>query len=344
MHITREQKKIFYVNSVLTGLLVPGFAVYSWLVCGFQTYSYLPGPNLYPDWMKHHQATPLSSLVLPGTHDSLIYEAVDISQDYDDSNKPALVEQVQKLRWVPGLNYKINRWTQTQTSNLYQQLMHGIRCFDIRIVSYSEKVYGIHSFVSSDFALALIHLLVFLREHPNELVFLRYLSNSTLGDARLLAAVGSLLISPSQISGSPVQCTVGQLLKHGNIVLLCANPVGVLVEVAFPDFIHHDWKNTFDAEEKINHVTQDLESHSDLTEMFNLDWTLTPQATQVLVDPSDLLVHAQRFNQQLACYWQRLSSTHRNKIRVVSVDNEASFSLYEVLYNRTSSGGFASPS
>ena len=310
-------------------LIIFGF-FYGFLVCGIpqrkkKTCRY------YPTWMSKYAEKKLSELVLPGTHDSLIYTDIDITKYHHNPSTSPFVNILKFFTWVPGMNTKINRWTQTQNSDIYEQLMHGIRCFDIRVGIFNNRSYSIHTFLCSDFSLALIDMAAFLVENRSELIVVRYRADRSLCHDILLEILGNFLIHPSQLQFSPVMYTVRDLLKHGNILLLSDIPE--ISHFSFENFVYHNWVNTSDTERKIQYVKEDTVQYEPSDDiLFNLDWTLTPQTRDTVFDVTDLLLWSSRFNDRLRKYWESLAVIDKRKINIVSVDHEASFSLYEVLY------------
>lgn len=98
----------------------------------------------HPDWMKWvPDATSLSQLSIPGTHDSLAFYGGDLAQ--------------------------------TQTLDLTEQLNAGIRAIDIRC-RHIEDVFAIHHgviFQKTYFGNVLDDATAFLQAHPSETIVMR---------------------------------------------------------------------------------------------------------------------------------------------------------------------------
>ena len=121
-------------------------------------------PSHYPNWVGSLGCdTKLCDIVFPGTHDSLAYCSANIYRKYNTSAKNNLFNRVRKLRWLPGLGYKITRWSRTQRIDINTQLNRGLRCFDIRVTLGLDNVsYGEHTFTFDNFQAALLDIKNFI--------------------------------------------------------------------------------------------------------------------------------------------------------------------------------------
>ena len=124
----------------------------------------------YPKHNFHHEKwmeqlspqTQLKDIVFPGSHDSLIFEPIKFKTKYDNIAEDAI--KFQKLSFIPGINYKVNRWTQTQNSTILEQLNNGIRAFDFRITEKDNICYGFHTFLGSELKSSLDDIKTFLEQ------------------------------------------------------------------------------------------------------------------------------------------------------------------------------------
>lgn len=116
-------------------------------------FAFLAIPELTQDqtanWMKQHfskiKSRNLRQLVLPGTHDSATYQLTDREADMDPGMK-AVAKISKKL---------VKKWSQAQEQNIYQQLMGGIRYFDLRPRADGGKHYIHHSLCGVEFKVIL---------------------------------------------------------------------------------------------------------------------------------------------------------------------------------------------
>lgn len=107
-------------------------------------------------WMSQQidRNLPLSSLSIPGSHDSLTYDWATIFNPFKIS---------------------ISYWAQTQDLNIYEQLLIGVRYFDIRIIwdDIDKKWYGVHGdYINKNvtYESALKQLDQFCLQYPNEII------------------------------------------------------------------------------------------------------------------------------------------------------------------------------
>lgn len=98
------------------------------------------------DWLPNDRK--LSELSLPGTHDSMAWRSNLVGADI----------------------------TRTQTTNLYEQLISGIRAIDIRVKCEGNSFPTHHGIVylGEDFGDVLKTIRTFLTENPTEAVFMRF--------------------------------------------------------------------------------------------------------------------------------------------------------------------------
>lgn len=86
-------------------------------------------------WMAGYGNVSLSSLVLPGSHDSGSYHSAGIGISPDDS----------ELAWLPPSMVPIvENWGLAQKQSIGQQAQLGYRYFDIRLCANGDAVYTCH--------------------------------------------------------------------------------------------------------------------------------------------------------------------------------------------------------
>jgi len=289
---------------IIVGTLVLLVTFYLYLMFGFGSGQTIYGAKLHPNWMSNIDDTKtLHDIVLPGTHDSLIFDDVNLKINYQGP-KSGFVNAIQKLSWLPGLSYKIAKWSKTQGSDIQTQLEHGIRSFDVRVVMASNSTCrGIHSFVASDFELFLTQILKFLTSYPTEFLLIRYRSESATCDQMFVNQLGALMV---QNTSSPLSHPIQQL--RGKIIISLEQQTpssSALIPYYFSQFVHHDWLNTFSLAKKKSYIKDSLAYYEiDKELLFNLDWTLTPQTTDVILGPYSLKVGAQNINSNLDLFLQ----------------------------------------
>lgn len=110
-------------------------------------------------WMKSQPPlATLVDLVIPGSHDSLTYNWCSKS--------------FKNLKEI-----LISRWAQTQSLTLYDQLVAGVRYLDVRVGWNHGKWMGQHGSkinMNVTYESALQQLNRFIREHPTEIVIIKF--------------------------------------------------------------------------------------------------------------------------------------------------------------------------
>ncbi|CAB3253166.1 unnamed protein product [Arctia plantaginis] len=110
---------------------------------------------------------PLIYLAIPGSHDSMTYGITRSSKVAPDA-EPIL------HRLYPLFRGTILRWTITQASDTWQQLLIGIRYLDLRLATMpnSDNFYFTHGLYGEEISGALTQVKEFVDKHPGEVVIL----------------------------------------------------------------------------------------------------------------------------------------------------------------------------
>ncbi|XP_022823004.1 PI-PLC X domain-containing protein 3 isoform X3 [Spodoptera litura] len=108
---------------------------------------------------------PLIFLAIPGSHDSMTYGITRSSTVAPDA-EPIL------NRLYPLFRGTILRWTITQASDTWQQLLIGIRYFDLRLATKAgdDKFYFTHGLYGDEISMALGQIRKFVDSHPGEVI------------------------------------------------------------------------------------------------------------------------------------------------------------------------------
>lgn len=280
----------------------------------------------HENWMANlNGQTRLKDIVFPGSHDSLIFEPIEFKQKYEDI-EPA-TQTFQIVSFVPGINHKVNRWTQTQNSNLLSQLKSGIRAFDFRLAQKEGVCYGFHTFLGPRLKPSLEAINTFLDRHPQEIILISFRTKSDLCKRMLYDELGDRIwVSP--LAGTLNTLTLNDLWgQQKNIILSDWDTERLIVS---------DWLNSYDEEEKAEYIKTRLkrrhEKEGEGAEIFyNLEWTVTPQMKQVLFNYDSLLYKSYQWNQKLPRFLKTLSDELKAQINIISIDNTASFDLYRLI-------------
>ena len=273
----------------------------------------------------------ISQLVLPGTHDSLAINEASIS----DTGVSQLAKTLFKYKWLPGIQHKITRWSQTQQSDITEQLNRGIRYFDFRVVhdDKDKKCYGIHTATFTELSIALDKLEYWISQKPTEIIIIKYRSSSEICDNILIKKLLKWIL-PAKYDVFKMR--LKDFYNSGYRIILTTDTElssKKNIDLIHPNIVFQDWKNTFSQEEKKEYITKSLTSlKPDINKLFNLDWTVTPQTTDIILNNSNLLSHAASMNNNLDFFLKNLKQEHKNKIRLISVDNEKSIDLVNIIF------------
>lgn len=107
----------------------------SWYALGLGLMLAAASEGAQAGWMAAYSDVSLSSLVLPGSHDSGAYHSAGIGISPDDS----------ELSWLPpSLVPVVENWGLAQTQSIGQQVQLGYRYIDIRLCADGDAVYTCH--------------------------------------------------------------------------------------------------------------------------------------------------------------------------------------------------------
>lgn len=112
------------------------------------------------NWMSYFQNKSIHELVIPGSHDSFAYDFKILGPN--ESGMPRIA------------NLFIKLWAKCQSKTIYEQLLMGIRYFDIRITKYNGEYYTIHSLIAVPVNQVLHDILLFIDTFPTEKIILDF--------------------------------------------------------------------------------------------------------------------------------------------------------------------------
>ncbi|XP_076058799.1 PI-PLC X domain-containing protein 3 [Oratosquilla oratoria] len=117
----------------------------------------------------HH--LPLHHLLIPGSHDAFSY-----GLQKGGEVAPDTPWYLQKLgRAVPCLALPaIRRWSVTQLATTWEQLVHGVRYFDIRVALQDSRFRFVHGLYGDDLEPILVEMRRFLTKRPGEVILLDF--------------------------------------------------------------------------------------------------------------------------------------------------------------------------
>lgn len=112
-------------------------------------------------------------LIIAGSHDSF---SASLTPSSDVApNCPAFVRDLVRVFGTAGKQF-VYKWSVTQSLDLKEQLMIGVRYIDLRVSAKTgtDKLYFSHGLYGRDVASEMEEVAQFLNEHPTEIIFLDY--------------------------------------------------------------------------------------------------------------------------------------------------------------------------
>ncbi|NQY43967.1 MAG: hypothetical protein HRT87_11560 [Legionellales bacterium] len=209
----------------------------------------------YPKYKYHHEnwianlnaKTQLKDIVFPGSHDSLIFKPIDFKKKYTGIDKPATTYQ--KVTFIPGINHKVNRWTQTQNSTILEQLNNGIRSFDFRVAEKDNICYGYHTYIATKFIPSLKDIKTFLEKNPKEIILITIKTKTKLCSKMLYTYLEDKIFNFTP-SDNVKNLTLEDLWQRNkNIIISIKNKI-----------ITSDWLNSYNEEEKTDYIKTRLKN------------------------------------------------------------------------------------
>lgn len=273
----------------------------------------------------------------PGTHDSGAYQTPDFTPV---ASSEAMAKSVE--RFAPGFQEVAARWAISQPgASFYEQLMNGVRFFDLR-VSYAKDEKGvmtfflIHTFVVCRFADALDDIARFLASHPTELVMLAayqdYQVNPQLCQELIESKLGKYMYTDTTGDGTMTE-TVDEILKKGKqVIALWDGPRSQRINYGFwtvGDFIYSfPFLSVDNVAAKQSYITSNLQKYM-LTQKGKLLFQLTYTLTEVPIDVAasvfaggSLKKFADTMNPTMMSFVLSLTKDQRSVINIITNDDQ----------------------
>lgn len=214
------------------------------------------------NWMSNFQYKSILDLVIPGSHDSFAYNMMITGPN--TNNMPKL------------FNLFINFWSKTQNKTIHEQLMMGIRYFDLRITKYNGNFHTIHSLISISLEDVLIPIIEFVKRYPTEKLILDfnhlYLEDRNEFKEYIMKRLNGLMIINSYANRTKM---LNQL--DGSIFVFMS---GVSNDyIALSDEISSYWHDT----NKIIQLVQDIKNEPISNDLSVCQGILTPIQSDVIL-------------------------------------------------------------
>lgn len=131
----------------------------------------------YTDWMANLspglQRTPIKYLAIPGSHDSGTYSLDKADENIYVNKYTKYLQEANNISGKGALNTVVYRWSKTQNLNFSQQLLLGVRYFDIRIaMDDNGNARVVHGLFGASLESILLQIKNFLSLHQKEVVLL----------------------------------------------------------------------------------------------------------------------------------------------------------------------------
>lgn len=257
---------------------------------------------IYPqaNWMsqlpQEIKEKPINQITIPGTHDSGAYAFASGFHSY-----PGWWQLGSIGTQLPGVRSIIADWTFCQSRTIYQQLMSGVRCLDLRITLSENEFYLAHSFCTIKLDEALNDVARFLEENEEEVVLLncraswitRLRMNADAIDAlfrKIEQQFGPLLCKRTEDQQFNQSMTHQAMVERDERLLVLYgrhnNPKSRDFDFVWDATrIRGVWQNTNNLMSRIGHIRQRLLNIETKNDSFQqIAWTLTPQKDQIQND------------------------------------------------------------
>ena len=286
----------------------------------------------------------LKQVCLPGTHDSAAYKNMETQIQLD--GEEFFTDIVRGLTPVTftGIYHQVNKFTKTQDTTVYQQLMNGIRYFDLRF-AYSSRYqtfYTLHGIAMGRLDVALNDIKRFSISHPKEMIMIDLGLYFTLSDKSEIGKKGlefvidylGDLVYKRDAADDPQLFwikSINDIVNSGSPILLIEHNFHSYYLSVQPKDIWDVWINTNKDKEKIDGLRKQVEVFNPGTKnYYKLEWTLTPQVPQIIFGWTGLKDMSKRMQSKLVPFLDSLSVENRAKIGIIAVDFESQIDLAKI--------------
>jgi hypothetical protein len=205
---------------------------------------------------------PLLSLMIPGSHDSGSYglkTSLGFAPDQGD------LERAWWFRYFPRLTMKISkRWTKTQAADVTQQLVHGIRYFDLRGAPKiyqnqsnkdkfnATKLFFVHALYGPSLSKIVSKVSSFLDAHRKEFVILHFQHfhavNEVIASRFLDELIRIFGHKMCPFSPKNAQSSLDDLLSKGHqVIVFFPSDSKIKSDKLWPpEYLPNPWANTTD--------------------------------------------------------------------------------------------------
>ncbi len=228
-------------------------------------------------WSKISSKT-LSSLPLPGTHDSCAFKFLPTNPIANISQFPNL-----NYKWlfklVPGVFTCVSNSSEAQTLSIPDQLSLGIKFLDLRVASSNNILTMNHTFPCADpsmsgTALTLKTVLSYVADYLAKNPFEFLVVMIDINDPQVTTEVNTLLSQYLMKSDEFLSGVLSDLQKSNH-------RLAVINDLFISPSIYSDtWVNTSDPTIKTTALISQY-NEIPICKLYKLNWTLTPQTADV---------------------------------------------------------------
>ena len=255
-------------------------------------------------WMNNMtdnlKSIPINKLIIPGTHNSAI-NTLDFSVKSETNKKILLYGQ--KTSFFYPINNILKRWTITQEKTIHDQLLNGIRYFDIRISYLNNEIFATHTYVAKMFVHVLDEFVEFMEKINSEIIIIRVrkdFENKKSFDNYASVKLNNILLNhkinkyiypikfykQNQLNIFP---SYNEFIKSRKMVLYIFDsntlPSESIVDFILDDYIVDDWIDTSNLEKKMNKINDTIEKiKMDNNKIYEMNLILTPQDNDIIND------------------------------------------------------------
>ncbi len=286
----------------------------------------------------------LKDVCFAGTHDSAAY--VNMNSKVTLDGEPFFSDLVRKFTPVTvNLLYnQVNKWTKTQDTSIYEQFANGIRYLDLRIAYSSKKkqYYTLHSFAMVPLHVVLNDIKRFATLYPNELLIIDLSLYYTLqDDIKGQLAIDYILswlsnhiyVRNENDSKNPFNTkSINDIISTGKNILMLQNEYAQKSYQFQESQIYDKWIDTNNAEVKIEGLEEQLQLFVPSSgQSYLMEWTLTPQISQILGDVTGSLKKMSVNFHSLLPRFLVENEANVYKIGIIAVDYESSIDLSDIV-------------
>ena len=286
---------------------------------------------IQPLWMtqlpEDKKKIPINRLMIPGSHDSAMYNVSNITKDVD--GQPTWAKYMKNVSF---LTRSAENWAITQGHNIYRQLEQGVRYLDIRVAWSPEinQFVTVHSFGGPLLSDVLTDIKTFSEKFDTEMLLIKFETLYTVGEDKQLN-IRLMEFVKGYLSDNMVDNTKRIDKTSINDMYLLNKNIFVFNDYwAANDRMFHinpfygKWVDSDNIAIKQKSFVSQIEKFSQDKLYENgimlIDWTYTAPRGQALLSMNNLKSHASDVNKHISSFVLSLSPEAKKHIGVITAD------------------------